>query len=584
MAVGDPIFNVAGSSSLTLNGVLSDAVTGQAAAVTLVGPGTLTLANANTYTGVTTIQSGTLAFSNTSALGALSDDPANCLLQGGTLYYTGADGTMTRGFTVAGDCNVQTDNTLTIAGAIAYTGGAFTKLGAGTLLFDTPTAGTNTLGAATVQTGTLAFDGDSASVYNVGTVNVGNATAAAMTVDNVTVASTVPLYVGSGTGSDGTLTQSSGAIQLGTTALRVGNSGGTGTFSQSGGSLTAFTASIGSGTSSVGSATLSGGNLYVAKSLEIGTAGGVGSFTQTGGTLTEGGDIIWVGIDGGTATYSNAGGTIETLHMIVGGTVRSGNTVGTYTQTGGSLNCSGIFEVAGIAAADSATGSATLSDGTISASQLIMGGQGTGHPCSGTLTQTGGTFTSGITALAYAGGTATYDLSGGVFNNTGALTIGAGGTDSTAAFNQSGGVANVTGGAITGAGTLSLSGGQLNMNGGTVGGVAFQFSGGTLSNASDVTTGVALTGTAGVISTDVGGTVSGTMSGDGFTKAGAGTLTLSAANTYTGVTTVKAGTLELANAAARTNVLANPQGIDIQAGLVVFDYADAGATIRRPRF
>ena len=116
------------------------------------------------------------------------------------------------------------------------------------------------------------------------------------------------------------------------------------------------------------------------------------------------------------------------------------------------------------------------------------------------------------------------------------------------------------------------------MSGGTIVGVNFQLSGGTLSNASDVTTGVALTGTAAVIANGAiaSGTVSGVMSGDGFTKAGAGTLTLTAANNYTGLTTVKGGTLELANAAARTNVLANPQGIDLQAGQVVFDYANPG--------
>ena len=69
MAAGDPIITVAGSSSLTLNGVLSDAGTASAA-LTLVGPGTLTLTNgANSYTGVTTIQSGTLAI-NAPAPGA----------------------------------------------------------------------------------------------------------------------------------------------------------------------------------------------------------------------------------------------------------------------------------------------------------------------------------------------------------------------------------------------------------------------------------------------------------------------------------------------------------------------------------
>jgi autotransporter-associated beta strand protein len=66
------------------------------------------------------------------------------------------------------------------------------------------------------------------------------------------------------------------------------------------------------------------------------------------------------------------------------------------------------------------------------------------------------------------------------------------------------------------------------------------------------------------------------LSDASVTKIGTGTLKFAGANTYAGLTTVNGGTLELGNAAARTNVLANPQGIDIQAGQVVFDYAGAG--------
>ena len=68
---------------------------------------------------------------------------------GGTLYYSGASGTMSHGLTVAADGGITTDNDLTLTGPVAYSGGAFTKLGDGTLLFNTPTATTNALALST---------------------------------------------------------------------------------------------------------------------------------------------------------------------------------------------------------------------------------------------------------------------------------------------------------------------------------------------------------------------------------------------------------------------------------------------------
>ncbi len=121
MAVGDPIITVAGSSSLTLNGVLSDAVTGQPAALTLVGPGTLTLTGANTYTGPTIVQSGTLRW----ATQALVVQVPICTLAGGTFPDAGASIVLNHGFTIAGNAAIAPANNLTIAGVVAYTSRRF---------------------------------------------------------------------------------------------------------------------------------------------------------------------------------------------------------------------------------------------------------------------------------------------------------------------------------------------------------------------------------------------------------------------------------------------------------------------------
>src|SRR3546814_6552722 len=73
----------------------------------LAGAGTLTLTNGgNDYVGVTTVSGGTLAVDTlidggfTSVIGAASSDPANIVLAGGTLAYTGTTTSSDRGMTL----------------------------------------------------------------------------------------------------------------------------------------------------------------------------------------------------------------------------------------------------------------------------------------------------------------------------------------------------------------------------------------------------------------------------------------------------------------------------------------------------
>ena len=186
MATGDPIITIAGSSSLTLNGVLSDAVTGQPAAVTLVGPGTLNLTNANTYTGDTRIESGTLAIAANSLqystlnmvagdTGVLSVSGAFTLgglkgdgdLSGGTATVTiGKNNQSTTYSGVLSNASVTKigTGTLTLTGANTYTGlttvnGGTLELGAAarTNVLDTANGGVN------VMAGKIVFDYSGAS-------------------------------------------------------------------------------------------------------------------------------------------------------------------------------------------------------------------------------------------------------------------------------------------------------------------------------------------------------------------------------------------------------------------------------------
>jgi fibronectin-binding autotransporter adhesin len=91
------------AASFTYSGLLS----GSGASVTLTGTGNQTFSGANTYTGPTTIAGGTLVVTHLangglpSSLGASTSDPANLVLNGGTLDYTGSAAASTdRGLTL----------------------------------------------------------------------------------------------------------------------------------------------------------------------------------------------------------------------------------------------------------------------------------------------------------------------------------------------------------------------------------------------------------------------------------------------------------------------------------------------------
>ena len=90
--------------------------------------GTLTIAATNTYTGVTTISGGTVSVGllanggSVSAIGAASTNPANLVLDGGTLSYTGGNVSIDRDFTLT-----------TNGGTIAANGGGYLRITPGSV-------------------------------------------------------------------------------------------------------------------------------------------------------------------------------------------------------------------------------------------------------------------------------------------------------------------------------------------------------------------------------------------------------------------------------------------------------------------
>jgi fibronectin-binding autotransporter adhesin len=371
MAAGDPIITVADGASLTLSGVLSDLDSNHPAGVTINGPGTLTLGGANSYAGPTVLNSGTLKVGNASAVGAAS---GVFTLAGGTLADAGVNVALNKGFTIAGAAAIAPENHLTITGAVAYTAGSLTKLGAGTVTFNTPAATTNSLGPVNAEAGTLALDGLAGSVYNAGHLNIagiggsGNETSdpyvgavAAMTVNHVGIIGTGGTVVGGywsgdatpGTQPTGTLSLEGSATMSDTGVLYLGYWGGHGTVNVgASAALTVHnTVSVGYNWGDdrvtqygVGEMNVNGHVVQdTAGSIRIGQAGGVGVWNQNAG-LTETAATVTLGQSDGNVAYgagtlSLNGGTFQTPGIAAGSTTSgsAASTLATINFNGGVL-------------------------------------------------------------------------------------------------------------------------------------------------------------------------------------------------------------------------------------------------------
>lgn len=148
--------NPGSGSSVIYGGVIADGVAGMTLAKT--GPGTQILTGTNTHTGATTISAGTLSVGTSANLGAPA---SNLVFDGGTLQITGATlgsiTTLGHGVTFNPARNVGLDiqdsgHVFTVDQELNQTTGTFTKLGAGTVVFNQA----NTyIGATDISGGTL---------------------------------------------------------------------------------------------------------------------------------------------------------------------------------------------------------------------------------------------------------------------------------------------------------------------------------------------------------------------------------------------------------------------------------------------
>ncbi len=456
---------------------------------------------------------------------------------------------------------------LTLTGVNTYSGG--TTINAGTLSF----------GNTSLGTGNITFGGNSTLQWNGSNTQdvsnkiqaIGSGVTATLDTNgnNVTLASVLSgagsvIKIGTGALTLTAANTYSGGTTLTTGTLNINNAAaiGTGTFTISAGTTIDNT--------SGGVITLSNNN---AQSWN-------GDFTFTGTNALNMGT-------GAVALGASRNVTVSGSTLTVGGVI-SGATFNLTKSGTGALTLSG---------ANTYTGGATLSAGTLNINNATAVGTGTFTINGGTIDNTsGGSITlSNNNAQTWS---ASY-----TFTGTNALNLGTGAVSLTGNPTITATASTLTVGGIisgahsltkAGAGTLTLSGantystgttlsaGQLNINNATaIGTGTFTISGGTIDNTSGgaitlstnntqawngdfafagsnplnlgtgaVTLGASRTVTTTASTLTVGGVIGDSGSAYSIAKAGAGALLLSGANTYSGGTTLSAGTLDINNASA----------------------------------
>ena len=453
--LGGGVRQVTISSPVTINGNISNG------GWTNLGSSILTLTGTNTYAGGTTLAGGTLSVSSYSNL----PSAGGLVFKGGVLQVTGTEitdlnpyaaswGSFTGGLDVA-----QSGHLLTVTNDIALAS-TLAKTGAGDLkLYQT------TGGGFIVNGGTLVLTGDTDNVNTYGIVN-SNAT---LVLDKQ---SSDTVHAVNYTGS--------------TLCGLLINAGGTVVLAGSGGD-------------------------------QIPSAGRNGTVTNNG-VLNLNGNSETMAVMAGSGMVTNSSATLATLSINVGGSYTySGSMVGAINiqqLSNGTWTVSGNNNITGVIGSNGTivlSGNNNLGNVTVHAGTITLSGS---NMISEGVTLNGGTLNLNH---AYALGTNTMVINGGVLNNSSGSTV----------TNFHGGDYRLNGSfAFTGSGNLALGAGAV-----------------TLGDHVAITNTAGILAIDGVISDGVGGPYS-------LTKVGAGTLVLRNDNLFAGGVVLNAGTQRVERAGA----------------------------------
>jgi autotransporter-associated beta strand protein len=555
----------AGTLYVANAGGLADSAGARSVVINSGAGGSVALLGTNTYTGATTVVGGTLKLANTAS--ALGSQGAATIVNGGALDVGGQviEGATPYTFTISG--------TGSAGGAIVNTGATgwlkSVTLGGDATIY--PTTNEINIGSNSGTDGTLNLAGHTLTKSGPGT----------LVLNGLTYSGSGNIVINQGTVqlvSDYFGTFGAGGQQ--TVALN-----GTGTITvNSGGALTTQSYNRGANGINIGlPIILNGGTLGDSYPSMNGT-----KFTSPI-TLAANSTFNFVGGYGGNVTSNISGNGALTINSDGSGLNISG-TNNTYTGLNtvnvGTVNVSNNQSAANggwtIGPASANTTTVNFVAGSTIAISAASGLQVGSNAANGTANQTLNVYgTLNNSGTAFLGRTSIATVqSGGVWNQTGNLTIEGFGGYSAQATIAAGGLLNYTAAspiAVTGAaansgnGTLTIAGTLATPQGfqtittpTTGNGIVQLQSGGVLqltANIADLTTigsgGAAkpqfqlLTG-GGIINTNGYNTsVSQNITGaGGLSKAGNGTLTLGGANTFTGVTLVNGGVLALTNNSA----------------------------------
>jgi autotransporter-associated beta strand protein len=568
----NPTINVP-SGNATIECTLAES---GSSAVTVNGPGTLTLSGTNTYAGGTTINGATLR-ANTIADANCSIGPSGAVtfFGGGTLSYIGSGPAITtRPVTASGSTNVNVLNvpagSLEVDGQITCSSAtSFSKTGAGTLILGG--AGDNSgLSMAINQGEVIIAKTSSSSVHGLG----GGASS---------VAGGAELQLGGSGGFDlsntCTLAVSSGGLfdlggqseSMSTLTLSGAGPGGNGALINSSATASSLT-NAGSGVVLAANTTIGGsGNITLASVVGGGyalTYAGSGTLTlsaantYSGGTtintngtvlLTNSASAAGTGTitDNGTLGVAIVGNNIILPNAISGpGIVNMIQTTGDNLQLGGSmsgfagtLNC--LASPGGNAKCQIlTTGVGLTSAATVNIAAggtLYVANAGVTIPCPVNIYGLGNNETYG--ALRLESGA----LVSGPVTLYGSTTIGGGGTGTgtiSGAINDGGHGYAVT--KTVNTGTIALSGSNTFSGGITISGGLLSITGagdlGDNGSGSGFYAGAITNNSAFNYASSAAQTLSGVISGTGFlAQSGPGVLTLSGTNTYTGGTLIANG-------------------------------------------
>jgi fibronectin-binding autotransporter adhesin len=376
------------SSEATLGGAITAAST-----IDLDGPktvGKVTFDNANGYT---ITGAGPLILDNDAASASLTVTTGSHVIESAV--------------SMVGSLTASTAANTTLRVGNLSGPGALTKAGPGRLILagNSAYAGGTTVTAGTLQVG----NGGTTGSLPAGAVPLGaEATLAISRSDDVTLPNAL-----SGGGSlaqigAGATTYTGSATYTGGTTVTAGSLINQGTINGT------------SGVSVLGGILSNGGTLNANGPINIAAgAGTTGTLAVSGGTITQSGDVgLAIGVDGGTGSYIQTGGTVNLGTANPGFRLGAGTngSNGTASISDGILNVAQEFWISNDSSTNTAT--MTMSGGAVNVGNWFVVGRLTGV---GTLNLSGGTITktgAGFIILGSLGGSGTVTQTGGQFNAT----------------------------------------------------------------------------------------------------------------------------------------------------------------------